>query len=53
MTIVDIMRAADFAARRHSAQRRKGEAQEPCINHVIGNLARLLARRRRTAPTLS
>jgi (p)ppGpp synthase/HD superfamily hydrolase len=29
-----IARAADFAARSHVAQRRKGDAQEPYINHL-------------------
>ena len=29
-----IARAADFAARAHVAQRRKGDAQEPYINHL-------------------
>jgi (p)ppGpp synthase/HD superfamily hydrolase len=29
-----IARAADFAARAHAAQRRKGDAQEPYINHL-------------------
>jgi (p)ppGpp synthase/HD superfamily hydrolase len=30
-----VLRAADFAARRHAAQRRKGPAQEPYVNHLI------------------
>jgi guanosine-3',5'-bis(diphosphate) 3'-pyrophosphohydrolase len=34
--------AADFAARRHAAQRRKGAAQEPYINH-LAEVAMLLA----------
>lgn len=29
-----IARAADFAARAHTTQRRKGDAQEPYINHL-------------------
>jgi (p)ppGpp synthase/HD superfamily hydrolase len=29
-----IARSADFAARAHAAQRRKGDAQEPYINHL-------------------
>ena len=37
-----IARALDFAARRHSHQRRKGEAQEPYINH-LAEVALLLA----------
>ena len=32
--VLRIARALDFAARRHAAQRRKGEAQEPYINHL-------------------
>ena len=32
--MVLIARAADFAARAHVAQRRKGDAQEPYINHL-------------------
>jgi (p)ppGpp synthase/HD superfamily hydrolase len=32
--VVLIARAADFAARAHVAQRRKGDAQEPYINHL-------------------
>jgi GTP diphosphokinase / guanosine-3',5'-bis(diphosphate) 3'-diphosphatase len=31
----DIMRAAHFAAARHSGQRRKGAAGEPYINHLL------------------
>jgi hypothetical protein len=37
-----IMRAAQFAAERHKAQRRKGTAREPYINHVL-EVASLLA----------
>jgi (p)ppGpp synthase/HD superfamily hydrolase len=33
--IVAIMRAADFAARKHTGQKRKGEKVEPYINHLI------------------
>ena len=33
--VVLIARAADFAARAHVTQRRKGEAQEPYVNHLI------------------
>jgi (p)ppGpp synthase/HD superfamily hydrolase len=33
--IVAIMRAADFAARKHADQRRKGEEAEPYLNHLI------------------
>jgi (p)ppGpp synthase/HD superfamily hydrolase len=32
---VSVIRAADFAARWHVHQRRKGEAQEPYINHLL------------------
>jgi guanosine-3',5'-bis(diphosphate) 3'-pyrophosphohydrolase len=32
--VVLIARAADFAARAHVTQRRKGDAQEPYINHL-------------------
>ncbi len=32
--LVQFARAADFAARQHSAQRRKGESAEPYINHL-------------------
>lgn len=32
--VLRIARALDFAARKHAAQRRKGEAQEPYINHL-------------------
>ena len=30
-----VMRAAQFAAERHKAQRRKGAAREPYVNHVL------------------
>jgi (p)ppGpp synthase/HD superfamily hydrolase len=30
-----VARAADFAARAHVTQRRKGDAQEPYVNHLI------------------
>src|SRR5277367_2695088 len=33
--IVTIMRAADFAARKHKNQKRKGEEAEPYLNHLI------------------
>jgi (p)ppGpp synthase/HD superfamily hydrolase len=33
--IVTIMRAADFAARKHKNQKRKGEGAEPYLNHLI------------------
>jgi len=36
------MQAADFAARRHAGQRRKGAAAEPYVNHLI-EVAALLA----------
>ena len=40
--LVLLARAADFAARQHIAQRRKGEAAEPYINHLT-EVAALLA----------
>ena len=40
--LVEFSRALDYAARKHSAQRRKGEAQEPYINH-LAEVAYLLA----------
>jgi (p)ppGpp synthase/HD superfamily hydrolase len=41
-TVVELARALDFAARRHSAQRRKGLRAEPYINHLT-EVALLLA----------
>jgi len=40
--IVAVARALDFAARKHSKQRRKGEAGEPYVNH-LAEVARLVA----------
>ncbi|HZQ01641.1 MAG TPA: HD domain-containing protein [Reyranella sp.] len=40
--LVQLARAADFAARRHVGQRRKGESAEPYINHLT-EVAALLA----------
>ena len=40
--LVLLARAADYAARQHSAQRRKGETAEPYINHLT-EVAALLA----------
>jgi (p)ppGpp synthase/HD superfamily hydrolase len=40
--IVEIMKAADFAARKHASQRRKGEEMEPYLNHLI-EVANLVA----------
>lgn len=40
--LVRLTRAADFAARRHITQRRKGERAEPYINHLT-EVATLLA----------
>jgi guanosine-3',5'-bis(diphosphate) 3'-pyrophosphohydrolase len=37
-----IMQAADFAARRHASQRRKGMTAEPYVNHLL-EVAALLA----------
>ena len=45
-----VTRAADFAARAHTAQHRKGLAKEPYVNHLT-EVAALLAeadRRRRS-----
>ena len=33
--IVAIMRAADFADRKHAKQKRKGDEAEPYLNHLI------------------
>jgi (p)ppGpp synthase/HD superfamily hydrolase len=33
--IVAIMRAADYAARKHTSQKRKGDQAEPYLNHLI------------------
>jgi (p)ppGpp synthase/HD superfamily hydrolase len=40
--VVAIMRAADYAARKHTVQRRKGEEAEPYLNHLI-EVAHLVA----------
>jgi guanosine-3',5'-bis(diphosphate) 3'-pyrophosphohydrolase len=40
--IVDIVRAADFAAVAHAGKTRKGERKEPYVNHLT-EVARLLA----------
>lgn len=40
--IVQLMKAADFAARKHEKQKRKGELAEPYVNHVL-EVARLVA----------
>jgi (p)ppGpp synthase/HD superfamily hydrolase len=40
--VVAVMRAADFAARKHATQRRKGDAAEPYLNHLI-EVANLVA----------
>lgn len=40
--MLKIIRAARFAAVKHSAQRRKGEAAEPYVNHVL-EVAHLVA----------
>lgn len=40
--LVKLARAADYAARQHIAQRRKGERAEPYVNHLI-EVAGLLA----------
>lgn len=41
-TSSQLLRAANFAARRHAGQKRKGAAQEPYINHLL-EVAGLLA----------
>lgn len=46
--LVLVIRAADFAARRHAGIRRKGAAQEPYINH-LAEVACLLAETTRGA----
>jgi (p)ppGpp synthase/HD superfamily hydrolase len=33
--LLAVMRAADFAAKAHTHQRRKGEAKEPYVNHLL------------------
>jgi (p)ppGpp synthase/HD superfamily hydrolase len=33
--LISVMRAADFAAKWHTHQRRKGAAQEPYVNHLL------------------
>ncbi len=46
--LVDLLRAVNFAARKHTHQRRKGETAEPYVNHVIevaGMLAEATAAR--------
>src|SRR4029079_9080689 len=40
--LVQLAQAADYAARQHIAQRRKGEAAEPYVNHLT-EVAALLA----------
>ena len=40
--VVAVLHAADFAARKHTNQRRKGEAAEPYLNHLI-EVANLVA----------
>jgi len=40
--LVAVMRAADFAAKWHTNQRRKGAAQEPYMNHLL-EVANLVA----------
>ena len=39
--LVNLARAADYAARQHVAQRRKGWAAEPYVNHLLEVLALL------------
>ena len=42
LDLVQVTRALDYAAKKHVSQRRKGEAQEPYINH-LAEVAQLLA----------
>ena len=42
LDLVQITRALDYAAKKHVGQRRKGDAQEPYINH-LAEVAHLLA----------
>lgn len=42
LDLVQVTRALDYAAKKHVTQRRKGEAQEPYINH-LAEVAHLLA----------
>jgi len=42
VTLVDLTRALDFAARKHRDQRRKGAAAEPYVNH-LAEVANLVA----------
>jgi len=41
-TVIDLVRAIDFAARMHSPQKRKGKREEPYVNHLT-EVALLLA----------
>jgi (p)ppGpp synthase/HD superfamily hydrolase len=41
-SVRDVLRAAAYAAEKHAAQRRKGAAAEPYINHLL-EVARLVA----------
>ena len=41
-TMADVLKAADFAAKKHRDQRRKDPQQTPYINHPIG-VANILA----------
>jgi (p)ppGpp synthase/HD superfamily hydrolase len=40
--VIAVARALDFAARKHSGQRRKGKAAEPYVNHIT-DVARMVA----------
>ena len=35
--VLSMTKALDFAARKHTDHRRKGEREEPYINHLAGN----------------
>ncbi len=49
--IIQCARALDFAARKHVHQRRKGELEEPYINH-LAEVTQMLAAAPRTWPEL-
>jgi (p)ppGpp synthase/HD superfamily hydrolase len=51
-TVVEVMHALDYAARKHRDQRRKGSAAEPYINHLT-EVARLVAEATEGEDTLS
>jgi guanosine-3',5'-bis(diphosphate) 3'-pyrophosphohydrolase len=50
--LISVMRAADAAARWHVHQRRKGNAQEPYINHLLEVASLVAAATNGTEPNL-